>query len=266
MKVTIELDDTCEADGFVLANVFGGAKAQNVQAQRPTLVSDHIDFLIDLRERIRHIPTVHGTDGMDIDMLGEILAYVGTPRPLEPLVKADDVDVPNSKTQEAIEASRAGDTTSATAFDDILAELKENPGIFDDRIYGKAEHGRSRRTKVQLGEDKDLSARWTAIWPSKEVPEKAVTALELFLEKFEADSSDETTAPDPAEEEEEEGSAPEENEPSGEIPLEDFRAIISTFAAQHGGKALVALMKPYRSGADVPAELRAEFIAKIEEA
>jgi hypothetical protein len=245
MKVTIELDDTCEADGFVLDNVFGGAKTQSVQTQRPTLVSDHIDFLIDLRERIRHIPVTHGVDGMDIDMLGEILAYVGSPRPMEPLVEADDVDVPE-------EADVVEIFTDET-FDEL-----------EERIFGKAEHGRTRRTKVQIAEDADISDRWTAIWPSKAVPEKEMSMLGAILKKFEADSSDETVASDPAEEKE--GSAPEENEPSGEIPLEDFRAIISTFAAQHGGKALVALMKPYRSGADVPAELRADFIAKIEEA
>lgn len=136
----------------------------------------------------------------------------------------------------------------------------EPPYDPDARIYGKPGE-KSRRTKDEIAFDEDIAARWAALWPSKDVPEKPVGELVDTIAKVEAA---ETPADD------EDGFSIDEDEDDADaadpMDLDEFRAIIVKHAKTLGNEALGKIMAPHKNPGQVPEDERRAYADRIVEA
>lgn len=122
----------------------------------------------------------------------------------------------------------------------------------DDRIYGE-KGAKARRTKDEMAEDKMIAERWATLWPSKEVPAKPIGELLAALDKVEMREAEEGFDVG--------------DEPTTEpMDLDEFRGVLNKAVKAIGGKAMLEIMTPYKSGTEVPEDERRAYATKIEEA
>lgn len=169
----------------------------------------------------------------------------------------------------AAEGGRSTELTTPGKAAEEAREINEAKTTKDDdsydpngRIYGEKGE-KSRRTKDEIAEDEDIEARWSALWPSKKVPAKAVGELKAHLDKIEATKADEDAETEAGKEDDDDGGFDVGGEP---MDLDEFRAILTKAMKKVGGKTVGEIMAPHKNATSVPEDERQNYADKLTEA
>jgi len=146
---------------------------------------------------------------------------------------------------------------------------EDQPDDYDpaNRIYGEKGQ-KSRRTKAEIAEDEDLETRWSALWPSKDIPtDKTVGELEYIIAQVEK-AAEEADAEEAADEDDDGFELDDDDDNGDEEPMTEdaFRSILVKGSKELGPVAMKKIMAPHKGAKSVPEEDRRDYAAAIEKA